>query len=84
MSNENEEVSGTLTGTFNFNFKAGLPGAGVTNESFEEQPTIREFLEGRGIDVASVSLMLNGSATTLDAVIGDGDVVIAGRDGKGA
>ena len=81
MSNENE-AEGTFTGTFSF--KAGLPGAGVTNESYEEQPTIRELLEGKGIDPASVSLMLNGSATTLDAVIGEGDVVIAGRDGKGA
>ena len=77
MSNENE-AEGTFTGQFTFS----LPGGGVAKA--EAGSTMEEFLEERGVDPDSVTLMVNGEPTTLSAVIADGDVVIAGRDGKGA
>jgi len=79
--NENnvvETAEGEFTGTFTFS----LPGGGVAKA--EAGSTMEEFLEERGVDPDSVTLMVNGEATTLSAVIADGDVVIAGRDGKGA
>ena len=60
------------------------PNNGVSVTTIPVGTSARTQLEEAGVNLETATVMVNGEASTLDAILGEGDRLVATRDGKGA